>query len=73
MHNGRKLPKPEQLLSTLIASGVLRSKYSELCEQYLQPIKISSQIKILTPKDKQLISKSKQRQLMLEAKIFNLK
>ncbi|CAD8075642.1 unnamed protein product [Paramecium sonneborni] len=65
------LTRSEQILTSLISNGQLRG--SELYQQLLQPIKLTTSQKFLSPKSNTLISRTKFKKIQLETKMFNLK
>ncbi|CAD8133946.1 unnamed protein product [Paramecium pentaurelia] len=65
------LTRSEQILTTLMSNGQIRG--TELYQQLLQPIKINSSAKFLTPKSNNLMSRSKFKKIQQESKMFSLK
>ncbi|CAD8049356.1 unnamed protein product [Paramecium sonneborni] len=65
------LTRSEQILTTLMSNGQIRG--TELYQQLLQPIKIHSSAKFLTPKSNNLISRTKFKKIQQDGKMFSLK
>ncbi|CAD8133776.1 unnamed protein product [Paramecium octaurelia] len=65
------LTRSEQILTTLMSNGQIRG--TELYQQLLQPIKVNSSAKFLTPKSNNLISRTKFKKIQQESKMFSLK
>ncbi|CAK79536.1 unnamed protein product (macronuclear) [Paramecium tetraurelia] len=65
------LTRSEQILTSLMSNGQIRG--TELYQQLLQPIKLSTSQKFLSPKSNTLISRTKFKKIQQETKMFNLK
>ncbi|CAD8074601.1 unnamed protein product [Paramecium primaurelia] len=65
------LTRSEQILTSLMSNGQIRG--TELYQQLLQPIKLTTSQKFLSPKSNTLISRTKFKKIQQETKMFNLK
>ncbi|CAD8087904.1 unnamed protein product [Paramecium sonneborni] len=65
------LTRSEQILTSLMSNGQIRG--TELYKQLLQPIKLTTSQKFLSPKSNTLISRTKFKKIQQETKMFNLK
>ncbi|CAD8050526.1 unnamed protein product [Paramecium sonneborni] len=65
------LTRSEQILNTLMSNGQIKG--TELYQQLLQPIKIHSSAKFLTPKSNNLISRTKFKKIYQDSNMFSLK